>query len=55
MVSDDFRKVAVEIYPREGTETAASYHPRHTAAVEIYPREGTETSGIKSKMPDKNC
>ena len=35
--------VAVEIYPREGTETC--YH-RGTAGacrVEIYPREGTET------------
>ena len=33
----------VEIYPREGTETAES-RPRRTARVEIYPREGTETA-----------
>ncbi len=36
--------VAVEIYPREGTETSNSLILFHKSnPVEIYPREGTET------------
>ena len=33
----------VEIYPREGTETALSILTAFSRGVEIYPREGTET------------
>ena len=33
----------VEIYPREGTETIASWFLGFSCVVEIYPREGTET------------
>ena len=36
--------LAVEIYPREGTETLARLPQKHFfRLVEIYPREGTET------------
>ena len=35
--------LAVEIYPREGTETYHSMIRAHFFNVEIYPREGTET------------
>ena len=36
--------LAVEIYPREGTETGRAQRPGESATqVEIYPREGTET------------
>ena len=35
--------LAVEIYPREGTETRWKRFYPARAAVEIYPREGTET------------
>ena len=34
---------AVEIYPREGTETIALLYILALLIVEIYPREGTET------------
>ena len=34
----------VEIYPREGTETAGVLSAVSLGAVEIYPREGTETT-----------
>ena len=43
LVESNTSLVPVEIYPREGTETAES-RPRRTARVEIYPREGTETA-----------
>ena len=35
--------LAVEIYPREGTETRSPLRLANLYAVEIYPREGTET------------
>ena len=35
--------LAVEIYPREGTETHSNLDHLHYPQVEIYPREGTET------------
>ena len=35
--------LAVEIYPREGTETSRSMDDAGLKIVEIYPREGTET------------
>ena len=35
--------LAVEIYPREGTETASLFSFGSSYPVEIYPREGTET------------
>ena len=35
--------LAVEIYPREGTETYSDCTIRRMLYVEIYPREGTET------------
>ena len=41
--------LAVEIYPREGTETQTIRPEKETTNVEIYPREGTETGefGVK--------
>ena len=47
--------LAVEIYPREGTETvriAALYSSR--LYVEIYPREGTETASNPPPYPVKS-
>ena len=35
--------LAVEIYPREGTETMMALSNYTITLVEIYPREGTET------------
>ena len=35
--------LAVEIYPREGTETRQTREKTRRKMVEIYPREGTET------------
>ena len=35
--------LAVEIYPREGTETRSPEELAQFLSVEIYPREGTET------------
>ena len=40
----------VEIYPREGTETAFHTLPSAFPAVEIYPHEGAETIRIASLL-----
>ena len=43
--------LAVEIYPREGTETVAGFLVAICALVEIYPREGTETTYTGQFLP----
>lgn len=40
--------LAVEIYPREGTETYFVCLPAPDMGVEIYPREGIETRDVKT-------
>ena len=42
--------LAVEIYPREGTETRAESYSRATNYVEIYPREGGTINGAMTNI-----